>query len=52
MKDILLLRTYLADIHNLRNMAVVAVNERDETTLKNKLTAMKRKIAIIEAMLE
>jgi hypothetical protein len=52
MKDIIMLRSLLADIHGLRNAAVVAVNERDVTTLRNKLTAMKRKIATIEAVLD
>jgi len=52
MKDILAIRARLADIYSLRNMAVVAVNERDTTTLKNKLTGMRRKIDAIEAMLE
>ena len=45
MKDILMLRRLLADIHYSRVAAITAVNERDETTLK-------RKISTIEAMLE
>lgn len=52
MKDILMLRSLLADIHSLRNMAVVAVNERDAEALQDKLTAMKRRIATIEVMVK
>ena len=52
MKDILAIRRKLADIHYLRNMAVVAVNERDQTTLRNKLKDMRRKIDALDAMLE
>ena len=52
MKDILAIRRALADIHYLRNRAVVAVNERDTTTLRNKLKDMRRKIDALDAMLE
>ncbi|MCK9568695.1 hypothetical protein M0R72_07130 [Candidatus Pacearchaeota archaeon] len=50
MKDILAIRRILADIYYLRNMAVTAVDERDQTTLVNELREMKRKIATLEAM--
>lgn len=52
MKNISKLRVLLADIHNLKNAAIVAVNERDEGTLLNKCKDMKRKIDAIEAMLK
>lgn len=52
MKDILAIRRILADIHYLRDMAVVAVNERDAITLLNKLKDMRRKIDTLESMLE
>ena len=52
MKDILAIRRILADIYYLRNSAVTAVDERDQTTLANELKEMKRKIATLEAMME
>ena len=52
MKHITELRMMVADLHFIRRMMKTAIDERDETTLRNKLTGMKRKMAAIEAMLD
>lgn len=52
MKDITEIRHALANIHTFRNMAVVAVNERDKNTLLNKLKDIDRQIALIRSIVE
>ena len=52
MKNILHLRRLFADLYMLRNMALTAIDERDEQTVRNKLKDMQRKIDVIEATLD
>ena len=52
MKNIHGIRRKLVDIHYIRAMAITAVDERDKTTLLNKLKEMRRKIAELGSMLE
>jgi hypothetical protein len=52
MKNILQLRRMFADLHYLRNMALVGVAARDKQLIRNKLKDMRRKIDAIEATLD
>lgn len=52
MKDINNIRRILANIYYFRNVAVTAVDERDENTLLNKLKDMRREIDTLETMLK
>ncbi len=46
------MRDALAHIYTYRNMAVVALNERDRNTLLNKLKEIERQTALIRCILE
>lgn len=52
MKHIGDMRDALAHIYTYRNMAIVALNERDRNTLANKLKEIERQTALIRCILE
>lgn len=52
MKEICKIRGKLAWIHTYRNLAVSAVNDRDEKLLRDSISDMKRYIAELEMLLE
>lgn len=52
MKNVLHLRRMFADLHHMRNDALIAINSRDKNLLRKYLTDMRRKIDAIEATLD